>query len=78
MISSSISLYYFSTLFIKTNSSRLITGSIKALEIKTSILVNLDYGYNTILSCFLLLFLIIDLCILIPAVMAQTFNSYLP
>ena len=36
MISSFISLYSFSTLFIKTNTSWLITESIKALEIKTS------------------------------------------
>ena len=69
-----IQLYSFRTLFIKTNSSWLITESIKALEIKTSMLFNLDFANNTILSCFFFFFLIIDLYFLTPAVIAQIFN----
>ena len=46
---------------------------IKALEIKISILFNLDFANNSILSCFLF-FLIIDLNYLICAVIAQIFN----
>ena len=49
-------------------------GSIKALEIKTSILFNLDFANSTILSCFFFFFLIIDLYFLIPVVIAQIFN----
>ena len=57
-IISFISLYSFNT-FIKTNSSWLITESIKALEIKTSMLFKLDVVNNTLFylvsfSCFLL------------------------
>ena len=37
-------------------------------------LFNLDLANNTILSCFFLIFLIIDLHFLIPAVIAQVFN----
>ena len=37
-------------------------------------LFNLDFANNTILSCFLLFFLIIELYFLIPAVIAQIFN----
>ena len=48
--------------------------SIKALEVKTSILCNLDFAKNTTLSCFFFFFLIIDLYFLIPAVVAQIFN----
>ena len=48
---------------------------IKALEIKTSVPFNLDFGNNTILLCFVFFFLIIDLYILIPAVIAQIFDS---
>ena len=48
--------------------------SIKALEIKTSMLLNLDFTNNTILSCVFFFFLIIDLYFLILAVIAQTFN----
>lgn len=47
---------------------------IKALEINTSIAVNLFFSNNTFLSCFFLLVLIIDLCFLIPAVNVQIFN----
>ena len=37
-------------------------------------LFNLDIASNTILSCFFLLFLIIDFYFLIPVVIAQIFN----
>ena len=37
-------------------------------------LFNLDFGNNTILSCFFLFFLIIDLYFLIAAVIAPIFN----
>ena len=37
-------------------------------------LFNLDFPNNTILSCFSFFFLIIDLHLLIPAVIAQIFN----
>ena len=51
----------------------LIFGSIKNLEIKASIVFNLDFANNTILSCFFLFLLIIDLYFLIPAVITQIF-----
>ena len=74
-ISSFISLYSFCTLFIKTNSSWLITELIKALQIKASMLCNLDFANSTILSCLFFFFLIIiDLYFLIPAGIAQIFN----
>ena len=38
-------------------------------------LFSLDFANNTILSCFLLLFLIIDSYFLIPAVITQIFNA---
>ena len=41
----------------------------------TSMLFNLDFANNTILSCFFFLFLIVDLYFLIPVVIAQIFNS---
>ena len=46
----------------------------KASEIKTSMLFNLDFANNTILLCFFFLFLIIDLYFLVPAPIAQIFN----
>ena len=61
-----------SSLFTKTNSSRVIYESIKTLEIKTFVLLNLSFASTTILSCFFFLFLIIDA--LIPAVITQIFN----
>ena len=64
----------FSTLFIKTNSSCLILQSIEGLEIKTSMLFNLVFANNNILSCFFFFSLIIDLYCLIPAAIAQIFN----
>ena len=48
--------------------------SVKALEIETSIAFNLAFPSNNILSCFFLLFLIIELCFLIPAVITQIFS----
>ena len=42
-------------------------------KIKTSMLFNLNFAHNTILSCFFF-FLIIDLYFSIPAVIAQIFN----
>ena len=48
--------------------------SIKDLKIKTSMLFNLDFASNTILSCFFYFFLIIDLYYLIPKVIAKIFN----
>ena len=36
---------------------------------------NLDFASNTILSCFVFFFLIIDLYFLIPAVIAQIFHK---
>ena len=51
-----------------------MTESVKALEIKTSMLFNLDFANNTILTCFFFFFLIIDLYFLIPAAIAQIFN----
>ena len=74
LISSFIFTYSFSTFFIKANSSCLMFESIKPLESKTSMWFSLAFGKNTILSCFLLFFLIIDLYFLIPAVIVQTFN----
>ena len=68
MISSFISSCSFSTLFIKTNWLWIIFESIKALEIKPSILFNLALPNITILSYFFFYFLII------PAVIAQIFN----
>ena len=50
--------------------------SIKALEIKNSLLFNLDFPNNTILSCFFFFFLIIDLYFLIPAAIAQIFYPF--
>ena len=47
---------------------------IKALEINTSMLFNLDFVNNTILSFFFFFFLIIDLYFLILAGTAQIFN----
>ena len=47
---------------------------IKALENKTSMLFNLDFANNTILSWFYFFFLMNDLCLLILAVSAQIFN----
>ena len=47
----------------------------KAVEIKTSMLFNLDFADNTILSCFFFFFLLIDIYFLIPAVIAQLFHT---
>ena len=68
-----ISLYSCSTLFTHTNLPWLIYESIETLEIKTSVLFNLAFACNTVLSCFFFFFLIIDLHFLIPAVIAKIF-----
>ena len=55
--------------------SYLIFKSIKALEIKTSRVFNLDFANNfNFLSCFFFFFLITGLYFLNPADIAQTFN----
>ena len=41
---------------------------------KTSMLFNLDFANNTILSWFFFIFIIIGLYFLVPAVIAQIFN----
>ena len=46
----------------------------KALDIKRSIIFHFGFPNNTILSCFFLFFVIIDLYFLILAVIAQIFN----
>ena len=70
--------YSFSTLFVKSNSSPVMFESIKVLEIKTSILFNLDFANNTILSCSFSFFLLIEtffyLYFFILAVVAKVFN----
>ena len=72
-ISASISSYSFNTLLIIKKSSQVILESTKALKIKTFVVFNLLFVNNTILSCFIFFFLIIDLYFLIPAVIAQIF-----
>ena len=47
-------------LFIKKNSLCLISESIKALDIKTSMVFNLAFANNTIFSRFFFFLLIID------------------
>ena len=49
--------------------------SIKVLKCNSSVVSNWYFASNTILSCFSLLFLIIDLCNLIPAIIKQIFVS---
>ena len=66
-ISSLISLYFPHTLWI-------ICQSIKSLEKRASIVSNLLFPNNTILSCSFFCFLIIDLYLLIHAVSAVIFN----
>ena len=48
--------------------------SIKALEIRASIALNLDFPCNTNLSCFFLFFLLIIFFFLIPEIIAKIFN----
>ena len=47
---------------------------IKALKIKTSLVFSLAFANRTILSCFFLFVLIMDLSFLISAFNAQSFN----
>ena len=69
-----MSLYSFNTSFTEKGWLWLIFGSIKALEIKISIVFNLVFAENAISSCFFIFFLIIDLYFLITPVIVQTFN----
>ena len=46
----------------------------QSLEINNSMLFNLVFANNTILSCFFFFFPINDLYFLIPAVIAQIFS----
>ena len=46
----------------------------KVLEIKSSMLFNLDFVNDDILSCFFFFPLIFDLSFLIPAVITEIFN----
>ena len=57
-----------------TNSSWPTTESFQALEIKTSMLFNLDFANSTMLSWFFFIFLITDLNILTAAVITQIFT----
>ena len=56
------------------NLSCIIFESIKALQVKTCMLFNLDFYSNNILACFFFFFVIIDLYFLILAFIAQIFN----
>ena len=58
-------------MFTETYSS--LYESIKALEIRTSIVFNLTFPNNTVLSCFFFFLFIIYLYFLISAVIAQMF-----
>ena len=49
---------------------------IKTLEIKTSMIFNLDFADDTILSCSFLFFLIIDLIFLISTAIKKIFNPF--
>ena len=50
-----------------------ILRPVKTLEIRTSIVFNLSFPNNIILSYFFIFFFIIDLYFFIPAVIAQFF-----
>ena len=67
--------YSSSTSFIITDSLWLIYEWIRALEIKTSNLLNYIFANNTNLSCIFLFFLALDLKFLIPAIIVQIYNS---
>ena len=60
---------------MKTNSLWLIHGSIKALECKPSILINLDFANSIISPCFFFFIIIIGSFFLIPQVITKMFNS---
>ena len=55
----------------ETNLLWQIYESIKTLEIRTSVVFNLPFLSNDILSCFFFFFIIIDFYFLISAVTAQ-------
>ena len=50
-------------------------SQLRFYKTKTSVVFNLVFANNTILSCFFFFFLMIELYILISAVIAQTFDS---
>ena len=68
-------LFHIFMFFLHIIYRRKFFESIKALDIKTSSLLNLVFASNTILSCLFFFFLIIDLYFLITVVIAQFFNS---
>ena len=53
-----------------------ITELMRAIEIKTAMLFNLDFANSTILSRFFFFFLIIDLYFLILGAISQVLNPY--
>ena len=72
----SVSLYFFNTLFIETNSLCLIYESIKVLEIKIFLLFNLVFAEKYyFIKTFLFFFFIIDSYFLIATVITQIFNA---
>ena len=84
LIFSFISRNSFSTLSVKMNLSKLIFDSIKTLEIKTSVLINLDFANNICNFIMLVLLFLNPLCFYflisfdlhfwIPAVITQIVN----
>ena len=68
-------LFHIFMFFLHLIYRRKFFESIKALDIKTSSLLNLVFASNTILLCLFFFFLIIDLYFLITVVIAQFFNS---
>ena len=47
----------------------------KVWEIRTFVVFDLVFSSNTLLQCFFFVFLIIELCVLIPRVIAKSFNA---
>ena len=75
LISYFTSKYSLDTLLTKTKLSRLIQESIKALQIKTLVVSNLIFVNSTILLCYFIFFLMIELYFLMSAVNAEFFNA---
>ena len=69
----SLNLWFLAHYLFKKISLWLIFDSTEALEIKT-ILFNLDFSKNTILSCFFFFFLVFYLYFLFSVAIAQSFN----
>ena len=74
-ISAFISIYSLNTLFTEINSSCLIYESIKALEIRTSIVSNLPFPSKIFCYASSFFFLITGLSFLIPAFITQIFTA---